>query len=213
MADEQNHLFSMSAPAEIAFPPALHEKRAVKGVKNAEPRWEIALLFDADHPDLPRFKALAKQIAVAKVPGFVPGPDNWSYPWKSADAFIARHQQAQGDKARDNSFMAGKVMVNAHASKYPPRLSLFIPGQGVVDLEGPARDAAKDKFFAGGLVLCEFGLVCYNNNGITVTAYLNHVLSVPGGEKRAGGRPTEEKFSAYIGHPSMHNPLDDQIPF
>jgi hypothetical protein len=208
MANEPNHIFQMTTPAEFAFPPALYEKRAVKvTVGTAEPRWEAALLFPTDHPDLTPFKRLARSVVMTKVPGFTPTAANWKYPWRTGDEYIARQT---GDNKYDNSFLVGKVLVNSHANKYPPKLSLYVPGTGAIDLDTDVlRDLHKSKFHAGALAICEFGLVCYHtasDEKPTVTAYLNHVLLVPGGEKRGGGKPTAEKFSAYLGSITSVNP-------
>lgn len=205
MSNETNNTFAMSVPAEIAFPPALFEKR--KPTPKAEPRYEMAISLPADHPDLPAIKAMCKQIAEKNQPGVTASASAWKYPWQSADAFIAR--QETKEKKYDNSHLAGKVIFNSHSTKYEPKLSVLMPGRGVVDFwDEAARQTVKDKFYAGCQVLCEFSLVWYPpNNGIPgVTAYLNKVLSLNKGERRAGGRSGAETFSGYVGKMSAVDP-------
>jgi len=196
----------MSAPAEIAFPPALFEKR--KFNEKAVPRWEIALLFGPDHPDLKPMKDLCRRIAESEQAGITKDPKAWKYPWSNADDFIAKQAAKEDDKKRDNEFMRGKVLFNSHTAQYEPLLSVNMPERGIVDFRGELRATVKDKFYAGCMVFCEFSLVWYPpGNGLPgVTAYLNKVCSLNKGERRGGARSGAEVFGAYIGKLSATDP-------
>lgn len=206
-AKNESNLFVLSAPAEIAFPPALFEKRKATP-QSRDPRWEMALLFDADHPDLPAIKAVCKRIAESKSPGITASATAWKFPWASADNFIEKQRATKGDKAPDNDFMRGKVLFNSHTLLYEPRLSVLMPGRGVVDFKDEARATVRDKFYAGCQVLAEFNFVWYpsNNGPPGVTAYLNKVCSLNKGERRGGGQSSSDTFSAYVGKVSAIDP-------
>lgn len=208
-AKNESNLFVLSAPAEIAFPPALFEKR--KATPKAKERWEMALLFDQDHPDLAALKATCKRIAEGKSPGITADPKAWKYPWSSADVFIERgiaKAKADNKEPRNNEFMRGKVLFNSHSLLYEPNLSVLMPGRGVVDFKDEARLTVKDKFYAGCQVLVEVNFVWYpeNNGPPCVTAYLNKVCSLNKGERRGGGKAAAETFSAYVGKVSAIDP-------
>lgn len=201
MADT-DHILTMTVPAEIAFVPALFEKRAARA--GADPRWELALLMDANHPDLQHAKQICKAVAEKQQPGITSSPTAWKYPWSKADDYIARGIAA--GKTYDTSHMAGKMLLNSHATKFEPKLSFLVPGRGFVLCE--PREAHKDKFYMGCEVLCELAFVWYGaGNGLPgVTAYLNDVASLNRGERRGGGRSAQDKFGAHVGHLSNVDP-------
>lgn len=213
MAETQ--LFTMSFPAEIAFLPALFEKRQIEvnGVAKGDPRWEIALLFDMNHPDLKRIKEVCKAVAESGEPGVTKDPKAWRYPWSNADTFVAKQEaiaEAAGKDARDNSHLAGKVLLNSHATRYEPKLSVVSGGKIVDYWEEAARLTVKDKFFAGAQVLCEYSFVWYppGNGRPGVTAYINKVLATGKGVRRGGGRSGSETFAAHIGSLSAVDPTE-----
>jgi Protein of unknown function (DUF2815) len=202
---DTDHILLMTAPAEIAFVPALFEKRQPAGKGAA--RWELALLMDNNHPDLQHAKQICKAVAERQQPGITTSPAAWKYPWSKADDYIAKGIAA--GKTHDNSHMAGKVLLNTHATTYEPKLSVLMPGRGVVDFwDDAARQTVKDKFYMGCQVLCEIAFVWYPpGNGLPgVTAYLNKVCSLNRGERRGGGKSGAETFGAHVGHLSAVDP-------
>jgi hypothetical protein len=220
MSDGMSSVVVLTRPAEIAFPPSLFEKRktvrkdgATKFVtvpaSDPDGRWEATLVLSADHPDLVHIKALCKQIAESKSPGITASPTAWKYPWQSADSFIAKQEMKPGAKKRDNDWLRGRWLLNAHTNLFAPRLALLMPGRGFVDFaDDAARLTVKDKFYAGCEVLAELNFQWYaaNVGPPGVTCYLNSLCSLNKGERRAGSRPAAETFSAYLGHVTAVDP-------
>lgn len=226
MSDVMTTKFVLTHPVEIAFPPALHDKRKLVRQAGGAPkfvtvpasdpdgRWEATFLFAADHPNLREIKQLCLAIAESKQPGITRDQNAWQYPWQSADAFIAKQEGKVDAPKRDNDWLRGKVLLNAHTNLYVPRLCVLLPGRGVVDFnDDAARLTVKDKFYAGVECLAEFNFQWFNASNRAppgVTCYLNRVLSLNRGERRAGGKTGQETFGAYIGHLSAISPTGGQ---
>jgi hypothetical protein len=205
--------FTFTHEAEIIFPPALFEKR-LASPRAKEPRWEMALAIAPDHPDLKALKHMVVEFANSKRPGITSSPTAWKYPWSSADAYLAK--SAAKEKKYDNTHLIGKVLINTHSTKYEPKLSVLMPGRGVVDFwEQAARQTVKDKFYAGALVLADVTFYWYDeSNGLPgVALMLNKVLSLNKGERRGGGKSGSETFGAHVGHLSAVDPTAAQIDY
>lgn len=215
MSDSSN-LFVLTVPAEIAFC-NLFEKRAPQ--PGSREQWDMTVLMPADSPDLAAIKKLCVGVFKSKFPGIdLSQKANWGQPWENGDDYIARIKREKGDKAPDNAFMAGKVLLKAHAVLYPPNLSVLMPGRGIVDFRDDARLTVKDKFYSGCQVLAEYNFQAYQvgKNLPGVTAYLNKVCSLNKGERRGGGRSGSEVFSGYVGKISAVDPTaaaEEEIAF
>ncbi len=211
MADEKDGRVSLSKPVTMVFP-WLFEPRAfgAKGKESGEPKYSANFLFASDNPDLKRLAAKVREVAASQWPGrdlaglkfpFVKGD-------KQADAAKA--------KGKDGEFQRGQTIVVAR-SKYEPRLSV-IENRQAIDLDGPARAAAKAKFYSGVQVLAQFNFVAYKGVGANpdgVTAYLDMVCSTNTGKRIGGGASAAEVFKGYAGQETSENPTgtDDDIPF
>ena len=213
MADEtkqENNLFVLTMPAEIAFC-NLFDKRAVRGGNREQ--WDMTVLLPADSTDLAHIKKLCVAMFKQRYPDAdLSDPRSWGRPWEGGDAYIARMKRDKGEKAPDNGFMEGKVLLKSHSMLYPPNLSVNMPNRGIVDFRDEGRLTVKDKFYPGCLVYAEYNFQAYkgvgqNPNG--VTAYLNKVCSLNKGERRGGGRSGAEVFGAYVGKLSATDPTTD----
>lgn len=215
-------LFSLTLPVVMTHP-NLFVARAFgsKGKESGEPKFSANFIFAADSPELAAMKTAAGKVARARWPSRPfkddQGNPTIKFPFSAGDKINAR-RTGKGKKADEH--IAGKVVV-AGRSKYEPRLAILEPGRGIVELEGPAREANKSKFYPGVEVLAQFNFVAYDGVGANpdgVTAYLNMVLSTNKGKKIATGASAAEVFKGYAGHATTEDPtggdqLDDEIPF
>lgn len=216
MADSkrESNLFVLTVPAEIAFC-NLFEKSKIKfnGVETGREQWDMTVFVSADSLELAEIKKLCVSIFKQNNPSVdLSDPKSWHRPWERGEDFIKRVKDAKGDKAPDNEFMLGKVLLKSHSILYPPNLSVNMPGRGIVDFRDEARDTVKDKFYPGCLVYAEYNFQAYkgvgqNPNG--VTAYLNKVCSLNKGERRGGGKSGADVFGAYVGKLSAEDPTTE----
>lgn len=213
MADKLNSVVSLSQPARLVFP-YLYEPRAFgpKGKESGTPKYSANFLFDIDSADFKKLVAKAKEVAASKWPGRELA--GLKFPFSKGDA-LADKAKAKG---KDGEFQRGKVVVVAR-SKYEPRLAILgDKGKPPIDLDGPARDLHKSKFYSGVECLAEFNFVAYDGVGANpdgVTAYLNLILSLNKGERIGGGASAAEVFKGYAGNTVDEDPTggDDEIPF
>jgi len=217
-AKQAGEIFNLTEPVVMSFP-NLFEARAFgpKGKESGEPKFSANFIFKPDSADLAAMKQMAAKVARARWPNR--DLKELKFPFSSGDK-INQRRVSKGKKADESA--AGMVVL-AGRSKYEPRLAVIEPGRGVVDLEGPARDANKGKFYAGVEVLAQFNFVAYDGVGANpdgVTAYLNMILSTGKGKKIAGGASAAEVFKGYAGHATTEDPtggaqelVDDEIPF
>jgi len=213
----ESNLFILTTPAEIAFC-NLFEKRAIKinGKDTNREQWDMTVLLPADSHELAEIKKLCVALFRQKHPDIdLADPRNWAYPWEAGEKYIARMKTAKGDKAHDNEFMLGKVLLKSHSTLYAPNLSVNMPGRGIVDFRDEARLTVKDKFYPGCLVYAEFNFQTHKvgTNTPGVTAYLNKVCSLNKGERRGGGKSGSETFGAYVGKLSAIDPTDENIAY
>jgi hypothetical protein len=212
MADKVNSVVSLSQPVTMVFP-YLYEARAFgpKGKESGTPKYSANFLFEADSADLKRLVAKAKEIASSKWPGR--DLASLKFPFSKGDA-LADKAKAKG---KDGEFQRGKVVVVAR-SKYEPRLAVLgDKGKPPIDLDGPARELHKSKFYSGVSVLAEFNFVAYDGVGANpdgITAYLNLILTLNTGTRIGGGASAAEVFKGYAGNVSAEDPTaDDEIPY
>lgn len=221
MSDEKSvGLYSLTAPVVMSHP-NLFEARAFgkKGKEQGEPKFSANFLFTPDSADLKELKSLCAKVARAKWPDrkF----SELKFPFTDGTKLADKRKQKAGKD--DGDFQRGLVVVAAR-SKYEPRLSAIVNGK-VVDYEGPARAAAKDKFFFGAEALAQFNVMAYDGVGSNpdgVTVYLNAVLVTGKGKKIAGGgQSAAETFKGYVGSATTEDPtsgdsnsqMDDNIQF
>lgn len=193
----------------------LFEPKAVmvNGKARGDAKFNGSFVIEADHPDLPALKNIARTVARAKWPGVELKEVNW--PFKDGTQFAAK-KRAEGKKTDD--LFEGKVMLTGR-SKYQPKMAVIVNGK-VVDLDSDEIKAKyKGHFYAGVEVLAEMNFVAQEVDGKKyVSIYLNTVLSTNKGTKLASGRSAADTFSGYVGHHSADNPMsgadaDDEIPF
>lgn len=214
-AKQQGELFNLTLPVVMTHP-NLFVARAFgqKGKETGEPKFSANFIFAADNPDLAAMKQAAAKVARARWPSR--DLKELKFPFSAGDKINAR-RTGKGKKADEH--IVGKVVL-AGRSKYEPRLAMLDSGR-LVDLEGPAREANKGRFYPGVEVLAQFNFVAYDGVGANpdgVTAYLNMVLSTNKGKKIATGASAAETFKGYAGHSTTEDPtggdaLDDEIPF
>lgn len=214
MADKQDTSVSLTKPV-ILDHPNLFEARAIgpKGREQGKPKYSANFIFPADHPDLKGLVAKAKEVAQARWPGRELA--SLKFPFSKGEK-LAEKAKAKG---KDGEYLRGNTVISSR-SQYEPRLSV-IENKKLIELEGPARVAAKSKFYRGVEVLAQFNFVAYEGVGENpdgVTAYLNMICSLNQGKRMAGGQSAAEVFKGYAGVVSQEDPTagsedDDEIPF
>lgn len=209
MSDEINGRYALTEPVVMTFP-QLFEAKAVgkKGQATGKLKFSANFLLARSSVDERAMKERAIQIAKARWPGR--DIKELKFPFSNGDK-TADKRVALGKK--DGEFNRGhSILVARSGVDYPPRLSLLENGK-FIDLDGPARAAAKPKFYPGVKVLCEVILAPYEGVGTNpdgVCAYLNAVVSLNEGERLAGGaRSAAETFKGYVGHTTTEDPTDD----
>ncbi len=225
MAEVSNvSTYNLTTPAILAHP-NLFEPRAfgAKGKETGEKKYSANLVLDPADPkqkaDIDGMKAMAAAVAKARWPGR--DLKTLKFPFTSGDKLIAKRKEKKGTTySGDADFQTGKVII-AGRSKYEPRLALLEGGK-LIDLDGPARAAAKQKFFFGCEILAQVNFVAYDGVGANpdgITCYLNMVVSLNKGTRLSGGASAAETFRGYVGHTSAEDPTggeqiaDDDIPF
>lgn len=204
-----DNIMSLTQPAVMAHP-NLFEARAFgkKGKESGTPKFSANLVQAADSPDLAMAKKIAVEVARARWPGrsLAELKFPFSNGTKLADKRKVECEAAK--KTPDGEYQRGKVVIAAR-SKFEPALSVLENGR-ITDLEGPARLAAKGKFYFGVEVLAELSFVAYEGVGANpdgVTCYLQKVCSLNKGTKIAGnGTSAAETFKGYTGHYTAENP-------
>lgn len=190
-------LFTLNAPVVLAFP-NLFTPRAFQG--KGEPKYDAMLVFPADHPDLPAIRDLVRTIAQGRFPGR--GPDQLQLPWKSGEEIRQAGEEAAARAGRskpDSRWLENTVCITAR-SKFPPLLNAIVNG-GLKKFRDDVRPTAEPHFYFGARVIAELNFAPHEvgSNTPGVTAYLNELVATGGGDRIAGGKPTEDKFSAYLG--------------
>lgn len=231
-------IFNLSKPARLIYE-NLFEAKAVgpKGATTGTPKFDVSLMLDPSHPDLPAIQAKMLEVARAKWPGRdvvgeakdvdangIPKAVTFKFPLASGDKLAdkakakAQAKAPTADVGDPGGFQRGKVVI-ASRSKYEPNLSAAVNGQ-LSDFNGPQRPAAKPYFYRGVDVLAQFNFVAYDGVGANpdgVTAYLNMVCSLNTGEKIAGSqRSASDVFKGYVGLSSTVDPTAggaERIPF
>lgn len=181
------------------------------GKTQGEPKYDAQFLIDPEHPELAAMKSVMLAAAKSLWPGrqFTP-PFAW--PISMGDKKNAKRIE-EGKK--ELPFLNGKVVFTAR-SKYEVRLSYLNAGR-FVDIDSALdKNSHKGKFYSGANVLVQVVFVPYKGDmGVDgVTAYLNMVGAVGGGERiGGGGASAADVFKGYVGQETATNPLDDEIPF
>jgi hypothetical protein len=205
MAEEQSR-FNATEVA-VLLHPTLFEPKPVgkKGKASGPPKYSASFLLDPDGADYKALRAMAAATAKAKWPGRDLNTLKW--PWSDGSK-LADKRKAQGKE--DGEFQRGKKVLVAR-SKYEPRLAVIEAGR-IKDLDGPARAAAKAKFFFGAEVLYEVAFQAYDGvepNPDGVNAFLNIVVATGGGKRMAGtGTSAAEAFKGYAGSATTEDPTD-----
>jgi hypothetical protein len=213
MVDKTEGIFNLTAPV-IMIHPGLFEARAVglKGQATGKLKFSASFMLKPEHPDLNALKELCAKVAKGRWPGR--DLKELKFPLASGD----KQADKAKSKSKDAEFQRGFIVLTAR-SQYQPRLAM-IDGSRIVDLEGPAILANKEKFFFGAEVLGQFNFASYQGVGDNpdgVNAYLNLVL-VTGKGKRIGGTAASaaEVFKGYMGSHSAEDPTagtDEGISF
>lgn len=210
--------FTLTKPATLTFQ-GLFEARAIgpKGKEQGKPKFSANFELPLDHQDITALKAKAVEIARARWPGR--DIKELKFPFLNGDTAADKAKK----NGKDREFSRGKFIVVSR-SIFEPKLSYVEGARLVTDLEGPARVAAKAKFYNGVLAGGQFKFEAYDGVGANpdgVTAYLQEVCSLGVGEriKGSGGGNSAETFKGYIGTSTDYDPtggadgLDDEIPF
>lgn len=219
--------FTFTHPVLLAFTGSLLTPRAQKDNKGnvrGEPRHEINLLFDPDHPDYDTIKQIIRDVAAGH---HDPSLGKLGLPIKSgtamADKRNAKLAAMSPPKEPDREYLRGKIVLIAR-SKYPPLLSRIIGGK-IIELHDAARVQNASAFFPGAEALAQVRFAWYEPSPLVpgggVNAFLNQVLVTGKGTRfpGTGGRSASEAFKGYAGHVSDIDPLagsdslDDEIPF
>lgn len=222
-ASSTNGTFDLTEPVILLHPNLLVAKPFMKnGKQKGDPKFSGNFMFEATSEDLRLLKLLAIQIGAEKWPG-----RNIVAEWRKGEfglPFMDGTKRAderaaeclKQNKPADGEFQRGKMIVVARSGQdKAPALSV-IQGNRVVDLTDANRGALGGQFYFGQKVLSRFYLKAYEggNGPDGVTAYLNAVCSVGGGERLAGGpKSGSEIFAGYAGKVTGVNPVDEEIPF
>jgi len=204
MTEKNNSKYSLTAPVVMTFP-NLFEARAVgkKGTATGKPKFSGSYLLVRDSLDHKTAKDICIGLAKAKWPGR--SLKELKFPFTSGDA--KADERAKLGKA-DSEYTRGHSILVAR-STYEPALSEYVNGRAV-DLTGPARAAAKAKFYPGVKVLAAFTFATYEGVGANpdgVCAYLDAVCTLNEGTRLAGGAPSaSETFKGYVGHATQEDP-------
>lgn len=221
-AKQPSGKYDLTAPAYLLFPKNVFEKKPGYQGKG-EPRHEVGIAFPADHPDLPGIKTVLRSIAEAASPG-VDTRTIKSPLLKGSDLSAKLLAGKNGEKYKEAAeFEKGKVVILSK-SKIMAKLSVIVPGQGLVKLSDDALIAKyRDKFFFGAEVIVSYLFQWYAPMAQApfggITSYANLVLANGKGTKIGGGwRTEEEAFAGYLGKMSGESPLagasaDEEIPF
>jgi hypothetical protein len=210
---------TLTAPVRMPFanlvePKAIGEKGKAKG----DPKYSASFILEPDSGDLKVLKAKAAEVAKARWPGR--DLKELKFPFTTGEKKIEREKkraERKGTTARDQSFFAGKVILDAR-SKYQPQLAVIVGGK-VEAVED--KSIQKQKFYQGCYVVPRINLVPYDGqaddgvgNPDGVTAYLDAVLFIKDGPK-IGGASAAEIFKGYAGQVTAEGPGsdDDEIPF
>lgn len=217
-ATQQGGWFVLTRPARLTFPKGLMEARQFEG--KGDFKYQSRIFLDADHPDLPGVKETIKRVANEARPGI--DINAFNKPLKNGDKEADKVKAKKGAKYKnEGEYQRGKVVIGSR-SKFEPNLSVLLPNKQIVKLTtAELKSQYRDKFYFGANVIVEFNFVWYKEikegDKPGVTAYIQKVMAVEGGERIGGGRSEEDAFSGYLGHVSSASPLgetsDDDIPF
>jgi hypothetical protein len=223
MADDDT-LFTFTHPGLLAFTGSILVPKAptVNGKPQGNPRHEINILLDPDHPDLPEIKRIIKALAAGK---HNPALGAFHLPLKRgtkmADDRNAKLEKMDPPRTGDREYLRDKIVLIAR-SKFPPLLSRIVGGE-IVELHDAARQANASAFYPGAEALVQVRFAWYDPTPLTpaggVNAFINQVLVTGKGKRFPGtGKSAEDTFKGYAGHASNEDPLaerelDDDIPF
>ena len=225
---EPNTLFTMTAPGLLAFPVVTEEqlqrtlkfredqaKRGNRQMRDAG--YEVSLLLDEDHPDLPGIKAAI----VAAATGKAEIGAKYQQPIKRgsvmADKNATKRKALTPPKAPSQEYLRDKIVLVAR-SKFPVALGIFQKG-GIVNLDTDALKALHSKkFFAGAEALIQVRFAWYDPSPLVpaggVNAFLQTALATGRGKPfpGTGERSVAEAFKGYAGHLSNEDPLAGTDP-
>lgn len=218
MADQEN-LVVFAQPVPLVFshlftPQVFDEKtRKFRDAKADEKGgYDATFLFDANSAELINIKQIAGRIVDAQAykdkEGMLIPRNLLQVPWEAGEAYVARRireETAKGKTYTGGELFKGKVLLKSNTIFAPP-LSLF--ANGLTKFQNESRAMAEKFFYPGVNVVAEINLQPHavGSNMPGVKAYLNELISTNTGDRIAGGQPTEEKFSAYIGRVTTGDP-------
>src|SRR5579859_1190495 len=215
MADQEN-LIVFAEPVVLVFshlftPQTFDEKtRKFRDAKEGEKGgYDATFLFDAGSAELANIKAIAARIVDAQAfkdkEGALIPRHLLQVPWETGEAYVARRKRESGDKFTGGELFAGKVLLKSNTI-YAPPLSLF--ANGLTKFQAESRSMAEKYFYPGVRVVAEINLQPHSvgSNMPGVKAYLNELISTNTGDRIAGGKPTEEKFSEFMGRVTTVDP-------
>lgn len=203
--------YALSVPVMLTFP-NLFEAKAVGGKGKA--KFSANFEFETDNPDLAALKLTAAKVAQAKWPGRELA--GLKFPFTLGAKLADRAKE----KGKNREFSRDKVVMTARTT-FAPKLSAIVGGQ-LVKFTADTRASAMDKFYSGAKVIAQVTFEAYDGvdpNPDGVTAYLDMVCALGGGDRvMGGGRSEEDVFKSYLGTMSNVDPtgglgLDEEIPF
>jgi hypothetical protein len=195
--NSQSLKFAFNVPVRLFGPAVVSLTVADYGDgKKSDPMYTTQFFFPPTHPEVKAFKEALETVKVGKFGKDYKNPD-FCYPFQLGDKMYANWERKGKAKGRD--FAKGQIFVRASSKQFPPALS-FINGRDLIDIPDETRTAMASKFFSGANAIVEITLSPYEGNGNRIpdgiTAYLNKVCAVGGGD-RIGGGSSASTFAAY----------------
>lgn len=216
MSTDQENLVVFAEPVVMVFShlftaQVFDEKtRKFRDAKEGEKGgYDSTFLFDAGSAELSNIKTIAARIVEAAAfkdkEGVLIPRGMLQVPWETGEAYVARRKRESGDKFTGGELFAGKVLLKSNTI-YAPPLSLF--SNGLTKFQAESRPMAEKYFYPGVRVVAEINLQPHavGSNMPGVKAYLNELISTNTGDRIAGGKPTEEKFSSFMGRMTSADP-------
>lgn len=211
---ENDVYIGMTQPVRVLFPPKLAE--AVKVGGKGDPKFEITIGFEPDHPDYARMYDICAALAAKKFGADTDISENFDLKFKSGDdeyAYYANHKVTE--KQREYPQLQGMIIMKLRSTQ---DIGVFDTrrrdGEGT-PIKITDKDEIKSTVYGGAWVALRLTFATYDaivtrdnpdaNPG--VTAFPEQVIFVSDGDRLGGGKSdTGQGFAAVQGAVSAEDP-------
>lgn len=208
--------FGTERPVRLLFPPALAEPRAAgKG----EPKYEVQIGFEKDHPELLALKKHIASAAREKWGADVDIRNGLNLKFVDGDEEYAYYEK----KGKDYSQVKGLTIMKLRSAQPIACFDARQKNAKGLPLEVNDARSMKSLFYPGAWVALKLTAATYDaiitrenpNAKPGVTFYPEELCFVADGERIGGGPAarTGAGFATIQGEITDTNPLDDDIPF